>query len=56
MEFLRSKFPAGPPKLTDSDREVWVEVGFQKCIKYLDSLVKRQERQNGPAQPFVPDD
>lgn len=35
LKALKQSFPLHPPRLTQSDREIWMEAGRQHLIEYL---------------------
>tara|TARA_R100001129_G_scaffold39663_2_gene26713 strand:+ start:2002 stop:2226 length:225 start_codon:yes stop_codon:yes gene_type:complete len=40
IEYLKVAFPPKLPTLKMSDREIWIEVGKQQIIEYLESKEK----------------
>lgn len=40
IEYLKVAFPPKLPTLEMSDREIWIEVGKQQIIEYLESKEK----------------
>lgn len=44
VDFLRKKHPQTLPKIDQTEREIFVEVGWQQCINYLETLVNRKDR------------
>jgi hypothetical protein len=36
IKHLKQEFPLRSPRITDSDREIWVKVGHQEVISYLE--------------------
>lgn len=46
IEWLESKYPNEVPKLSDSEREVWVKVGHQEVIDHLKGIIQKILKDN----------
>jgi hypothetical protein len=42
IEFLRRLFPLKSPKIDMSDREIWIEVGRQELIEFLQRTLDKE--------------
>ena len=45
LEYLKKVFPDRCPRLNQTDREIWVDVGAAKVIRHL-SDIHTQQREN----------
>lgn len=43
INYLSSIYPDTVPKVSDSDRDIWVNVGAVSVVRHLESIKKRQE-------------
>ena len=46
IEFLKEIYPIRMPKLTETEREIFVRVGHQEVIRTLEKFYAEQERRN----------
>lgn len=44
LDHLTQLFPVRPPETSQSDREIWIEVGRQKIIAYLKTSYEAQQK------------
>ena len=44
LAWLEATVPAAPPRLSDSDREVWFNAGKRDLVEFLKAHAERQRR------------
>lgn len=45
VAYLKNIYPMKSPCITDTDRQIWVDVGIQTVITHLNNLVEQQKRE-----------
>lgn len=43
IEALDERFPSRCPKVTDSDRDIWINVGKRQVVEFLIEQYERQQ-------------